>query len=115
MRKSDKKLDNAIRNALIDVCEQAQGSFEGFQWLTHSVNYDNFPNSLKIICVFNTDEHLANLQQGDCSGQLRQLIKHHLAESNVVLKDVNKQVLLDSEQACTTTHNGKWAHKLAQY
>lgn len=60
MRKSDKKLDNAIRNALIDVCKQAQRSFEGFQWLTHSVNYDNFPNSLKIICVFNTDEHLAN-------------------------------------------------------
>jgi hypothetical protein len=39
MRKSDKKLDNAIRNALIDVCEQAQRSFEGFQWLTRVMWY----------------------------------------------------------------------------
>ena len=40
MRKSDKKFDNAIRKALIDVCEQAQRSFDGFQWLTHNINYE---------------------------------------------------------------------------
>ncbi|CEO40787.1 Fis family transcriptional regulator [Photobacterium kishitanii] len=115
MRKTDKKIDNAIRDALTLVCDHAQLSFEGFQWLTHCVNYDNFPNSLKIICIFNTDEQLANLRQGDYGRLLRQLIKQHLADINVVIKNVDKQVLFDSEQACVTTHNGKWAQKLAQH
>ena len=107
MRKRDKKIDNAIRDALIAVCNQALVSFEGFQWLTHRVNYDNFSNSLNVICVFSTDEHLANLQQGDCGGELRQLIKQHLTDINVVMKDINKQVTFDSEQAYAATHHGK--------
>ena len=107
MRKTDKKIDNAIRDALIAVCDQALVSFEGFQWLTHRVNYDNFPNSLNVICVFSTDEQLAALRQGGYDIVLRQLIKQHLTDINVVMKDINKQVTFDSEQACAATQHGK--------
>lgn len=107
MRKTDKKIDNAIRDALIAVCDQALVSFEGFQWLTHRVNYDNFPSSLNVICVFSTNEQLAALRQGGYDIVLRQLIKQHLTDINVVMKDINKQVTFDSEQACVATQHGK--------
>ena len=57
MRKSDKKLDNQLRLVLTDVCETALKEVEGFQWLTHVVNYSNFPQSLRVVCVFDTNEN----------------------------------------------------------
>ena len=53
MRKSDKKIDNQIIKVLTDVCQSALEDIDGFVWLTHSVNFDKFPQSLKITCVFN--------------------------------------------------------------
>ena len=43
MRKSDKKINNNIRNILNQVCEQALIEVKNFVWLTHLVNYDKFP------------------------------------------------------------------------
>ena len=52
MRKMDKKRDNTIIAALTQVCHVAQDEGNGFQWLTHSVNYQNFPDSLTVVCVY---------------------------------------------------------------
>ncbi len=60
MRKSDKKIENQIREVLTDVCEDTLKSYEGFLWVTHTVNYSSFPQSLKIICVFETGQDRAN-------------------------------------------------------
>jgi len=46
MRKTDKKRDNTLRLALTEVCDIALKDIAGFQWLTHCVNYSNFPQSL---------------------------------------------------------------------
>ena len=56
MRKTDKKIDNNIRNVLNKVCEQALIEVNGFVWLTHQVNYDKFPASLSVICVFDLND-----------------------------------------------------------
>ncbi|WP_305811974.1 hypothetical protein [Photobacterium leiognathi] len=39
MRKMDKKRDNTIVAALTQVCHTAQEEDNGFQWLTHTVNF----------------------------------------------------------------------------
>ena len=54
MKKTDKKMDNHIRRVLTDVCETSLKDINGFAWLTHTVNYAQFPQSLKVICVFDT-------------------------------------------------------------
>jgi len=54
MKKTDKKMDNHIRRVLTDVCETSLTDISGFAWLTHTVNYAQFPQSLKVICVFDT-------------------------------------------------------------
>lgn len=45
MRKTDKKTDNKLREVLTGVCDDALEEFAGFKWLTHLVNYDDFPKS----------------------------------------------------------------------
>ena len=44
MTKTDKKRDKAIREALTKACEIALQRNDGFQWLTHEVDYKRFPS-----------------------------------------------------------------------
>ena len=56
--KTQKKIDNNVRKALTAACEDCLKDVPGFQWLTHQANYTNFPASLFVTCVFDTDEQL---------------------------------------------------------
>lgn len=53
MKKSDKQLEGRIILQLTQVCEAAKADYSGFIWLTHTVNYQRFPQSLKMTLVFN--------------------------------------------------------------
>lgn len=53
MRKNDKKLEREIIRELTRVCEEAKFDHDGFIWLTHEVDYQRFPQSLKVTLVFN--------------------------------------------------------------
>jgi len=112
MRKSDKKLDNQLRSVLTDVCESALKNIEGFQWLTHTVNYDNFPKSLKIICVFETNKHIDQYLLSDNNNELQLLVKAQLDKLGIKLKSVVHHVLFDSEENCEKQSNGNWAKRL---
>jgi len=75
MRKSDKKIDNILRRLLTEVCDSALEIVDGFKWLTHLVDYDNFPESLSVICIFNTNSELAQARLLKKDDYLRGLIK----------------------------------------
>lgn len=53
MRKTDKKIEREIIRELTQVCEEAKFDHDGFIWLTHEVDYQRFPQSLKVTLVFN--------------------------------------------------------------
>ena len=117
MRKTDKKIDHQLRLVLTDVCEMALKDINGFCWLTHLVNYANFPQSLKVFCVFDSNENLADFLEQNNNRKLNSLIQAKLLEANVQLKDVAKHITYDTEQGCAEEHQGKWAdrlHRLAQ-
>lgn len=114
MKKSDKKIDNALREALTNVCETALGSVEGFVWLTHVVNYNAFPNSLKIVCVFETDLSLSKAIEAKQDEYFYTLIHHELSAAKITLNKLHQQVSLDSEEACERSHAGKWNERLAK-
>ncbi|MEZ8826067.1 Fis family transcriptional regulator [Vibrio amylolyticus] len=113
MRKTDKKLDNQIRETLTLVCDDALEQIAGFQWLTHSVNYDNFPNTLKITCVFDTAEELSNFNGSENKAWLTDLIRQRLGSINVSLKNAGKHITFDTEEACTNENDGNWARQLS--
>ena len=108
MKKTDKKIENAIRASLTEVCEIALKDIAGFQWITHFVNYSDFPKSLSIVCVFDTDEALSNVLNSRQEEYLHQLIKATLSAANIPIKDIRKQVSFDTEEACQNENNGKW-------
>jgi hypothetical protein len=112
MRKTDKKIDNQLRLVLTDVCEFALEEIDGFQWLTHLVNYTDFPKSLKVVCVFDTNENLSGFMSQKSKSELTSLIQAKLQDVDVKLKNVSDHISYDTEQNCEKEHHGQWADRL---
>lgn len=112
MRKTDKKLDNHLRFVLTEVCEAALKDIDGFLWLTHRVNYSEFPKSLKVSCIFNTDDNLADFISKESRTNLELLIQLKLAEIGVNVKRVGSHISYDTEENCDREHNGNWTNRL---
>jgi len=112
MRKTDKTLETTIVKALTQVCEQSLKEINGFQWLTHLVNYKDFPRSLTVICVFETQDQLANLSTSLQQEYLLGLIVERLSASGIRLPNPLKQIKFDSEEACNNQHAGNWQRRL---
>ena len=104
MRKTDKKTENAITRALTEACEMALEKQEGFMWLTHFVNYKNFPGSLSIVCVFDNNEQLSKANDKE----LCATIKDKLASIDIVLNDIRQHVSFDTEENCAKENSGNW-------
>jgi len=99
MKKSDKKIENAIRLALTNVCEAALETVDGFQWITHTVNYKNFPSSLAILCVFDNPESLIAAKESGKDSHLKNWIQKELAEQNIIIRDINSVVSFNTEES----------------
>jgi len=108
MKKSDKRLDNQICKALTNVCETAKERVIGFQWLTHLVNYNQFPESLSVICIFDTKTEFEQAQKQKNDLVIVNLIKSELGLINIRFKDINRHISFDTEEACELEHNGNW-------
>lgn len=112
MKKSDKKTERILCDKLTEVCEETlitnQAKAEGFEWLTHTVNYQNVSASLKVICVFDTVAAMQKAENNHIGNELRQLIINKLAEQRIVFNNSIKQISFDNEEACETQHQGNW-------
>jgi hypothetical protein len=109
MKKTDKKIDNALRQALTEVCDAATENVTGFKWLTHVVNYNNFPRSLSVICVFNTNAEVTLLSSSEQDQYLFTLIKQKLVAAGVKIDNVRQHVHFDSEENCERENAGNWS------
>lgn len=112
MKKTDKTLENTIVTLLTRVCEQSLKSFDGFQWLTHLVNYKDFPRSLTIICVFDRQDQVSKLLSSPNYDYLVSLIVEQLKSAGIQLPNAQQQIQFDSEEACNLEHAGKWNRRL---
>ena len=113
MNKTVKKLDKNVIKALTIVCEHAKQDIVGFEWLTHSANYANFPGSLVITCVLNQSDSLNLMLVSEQDKELRKQIQKQLLKAGILLKDARHHVYFDTEQACLLEHNGDWERRLA--
>ncbi|BCE02009.1 Fis family transcriptional regulator [Marinicellulosiphila megalodicopiae] len=111
MRKIDKKIDNQIIKALTQICEVALEEINGFIWLTHSVNFSHFPKSLKIICVFDSIEHLNDYLIINNGVSFGRYIQKQF--KNIDIEITNKHIFFDTQEKCIREHNGNWAKRLA--
>ncbi|MGF1805043.1 Fis family transcriptional regulator [Aliivibrio sifiae] len=98
MRKSDKKIENQIRDVLTEVCEDTLKGYEGFLWVTHTVKFSSFPQSLKIICVFETDQDRSNFLMGEDPFHVSATIQKAFNKVGVQLKNVDKHISYDTQK-----------------
>ena len=98
MRKSDKKIENQIRDVLTEVCEDTLKGYEGFLWVTHTVKFSSFPQSLKIVCVFETDQDRTNFLMGEDPLHVSTTIQKAFNKVGVELKNVDKHISYDTQK-----------------
>ena len=110
--KTQKKIDNNIRLALTEVCAQFLHDIAGFQWLTHQADYSDFPASLLVSCVFDTDQNQQHACTNGNSNTMQKLIQANLLKIGVKFKSLQQQIIFDSEQACMEQDQGDWAQRL---
>jgi len=99
MKKTDKKIDRQICQALTIACEAIKTEVNGFQWLTHFVDFNQFPNSLSIVCIFNTNAEIDQTHQQMKDQTIISLIKNELAKKNIKLKDISHHISFETEEA----------------
>lgn len=97
MRKTDKKLEKKIFQALTNVCETVKVEVQGFEYLTHEVNYKQFPESLSVICFFATKAELNQAQQDNQDQFIFALIKNELVQINIRFDDIKRHVFFDTK------------------
>lgn len=113
MKKAAKKLENVFRKGLTDICEHDLKAIDGFQWVTHLVDYDRFPDSLKIVLIFDTEKQVSAFKRSAEKMRIDDRIEMLMSEHNIKLKSVSQHVLYDNETDCALQHNGDWVKRLA--
>ncbi|MFT6654834.1 MAG: hypothetical protein ACJAWI_001601 [Marinomonas primoryensis] len=111
MRKTDKKLDKQICETLTEVCEASLKENTGFQWLTHLVNYSRFPQSLQVVCVFDTNDQLNVFKANESHLEFNERIQKALSGIGISIN--SRQISYDTEENCSKTNNGKWVDRFA--
>jgi hypothetical protein len=111
--KTEKKIDKNVCAALTKACEHFLGNIIGFQWLTHQANYSDFPGSLLITCVFDSQENQKKTIDSGNHTQMSKIIQVELLKIGVKLKNPRLQIIYDSEERCNTEHDGDWNQRLA--
>ncbi len=112
MRKTDKKIDKQLRFVLTEVCETALEEYAGFEWLTHVVNYSHFPNSLRVVCVFDTNENLENFMIDNHHQALNAFVQKKLVDIGINIKNFGDHISYDTEENCDKCDDGRWAVRL---
>lgn len=109
MKKSDKKRENQLIQALKCACEDMLDSIPGFCWVTHKVDFQRFEQSLKVILVFDTLNSLASAKSLGMETQILAIVNRHLTPISIG----ETQLYWDSEEACEVEHKGSWKARLS--
>lgn len=112
-KKASRQMERRLTQALTGACETAKPLLPGFAWLTHLVDYRRFPDSLRIVWVFESQDALVRALEGEGRRRMRELTEAALFEIGVEVGDTDAHLAADSEEACRRMNGGDWARRLA--
>lgn len=93
MKKTHKKIENNLHKRLTIACENIKDLTPSLSWLTHNVNYDNFPQSLSINCYIINKESINLIENSNLDLMIKQIIKNQLKLIGIDNFNVNKQII----------------------
>jgi hypothetical protein len=106
------RLERELVACLTDACETAKAEIVGFSWLTHRLDPEDFPGSLRITWVFEQEADKAAAVVGDTKARMLALTALALEQAGIELDHPAWHVRFDSEEACAHGHGGDWAKRL---
>jgi len=115
MRKTDKKIDNQIRCELTIMCEEALKNIKGFEWLTHTADFSNFPQSLKVYFIFDERVNINNYLESHRKNNIMSDLSTAFKKINVKINNIEDYIFYDSQDDCEYQHGGNWVLRLKQH
>ncbi|WP_192036441.1 hypothetical protein [Halomonas sp. YLGW01] len=112
-KKARTRMERQLTRALTDACETAKPMLPGFAWLTHLVDYRRFPESLRVVWVFETQADMTRALKGNGRRRMRELTEAAFFEAGVEVAAIDDHLDVDSEEECRRVHGGDWERRLA--
>lgn len=113
-KREQNRIERTLAATLTDACEAAKSEIVGFQWLTHDVDYQRFPASLRVIWVFASQaEQDAAIAKGQ-ERLMQALTAAALQAAEVSLKNPAAHVYVDNEQQCLRVDGSNWQQRLTR-
>lgn len=108
------RIERRLIASLTDACETAKAEIVGFDWLTHEADYQSFPQSLRVIWVFDTKASKDRALEAGLDTRMVELTSMALANADVSTRNIDRHVYFDSEEECTSSQRGDWVKRLAK-
>lgn len=91
-------IERELARALTTACETAKSEIVGFQWLTHEVDYEAFPHSLRVTWVFDSETTRSRVAAGAEQARVHELTLAAFDEVGVSVANIAAHVAMCSEQ-----------------
>ncbi|MEG5265931.1 hypothetical protein TRP66_16670 [Pseudomonas sp. JDS28PS106] len=105
-------MERELARSLTTACELAKSEFPGFEWLTHRVDYDHFPQSLVVTWVFNKDVEMHQASSSKDRARIAELTQTALEDIGISISNIETHLEFDSEERCASANGGDWAARL---
>nr|WP_059391274.1 hypothetical protein [Pseudomonas toyotomiensis] len=99
---SPKRKHSGIERELIRTltlaCKTAKSEIVGFQWLTHEVDYERFPQSLRVIWMFDSEASRARALASSDKARMLALTLGAFDEVGISVSNIAEHVAFSVEQ-----------------
>jgi hypothetical protein len=91
-------VERELIRTLTRACETAKSEIIGFQWLTHDVDYQQFPQSLVVTWMFDSETHKVQALASSDKSRMRELTLAAFEEVGISVADIAAHVAFSVEQ-----------------
>lgn len=91
-------IERELIRALTRACETAKAEIVGFQWLTHEVDYQQFPQSLVVTWMFDSEANKARALASTDAARMRELTQAAFEEVGISVAGIAAHIAFSVEQ-----------------
>ncbi|MDZ4186243.1 MAG: hypothetical protein U1D97_14865 [Desulfuromonadales bacterium] len=91
-------IERELIRTLTLACETAKSEIVGFQWLTHEVDYERFPQSLRVIWMFDSEASRARALASSDKARMLALTLGAFDEVGISVSNIAEHVAFSVEQ-----------------
>jgi hypothetical protein len=91
-------IERELIRSLTTACETAKSEIVGFQWLTHEVDYEQFPQSLVVTWMFDSEASRARALASGDKARMQALTQTAFDEVGISVSTIASHVAFSVEQ-----------------